>query len=131
MLRAVIFDMGGTLLRFMRPGAGTWRELESPGIRSLYRYLIDQGHPIASHEDDFVEAMFERHKIEPTIPFQAPPLCPREFQPKRCRDSAGHLVLQRRFPGRQHRIHTLDGHAPRQFRLHSRVHCFRHVTGSI
>jgi HAD superfamily hydrolase (TIGR01549 family) len=60
MMRAIIFDMGGTLLRFARPGAGTWRELETPGIRSLYRYLIEQGHPIASHEDDFVEAMFAR-----------------------------------------------------------------------
>jgi putative hydrolase of the HAD superfamily len=60
MLQAVIFDMGGTLLRFARPGTGSWRELESPGIRSIYRYLIDQGHPIASHEDDFVEAMFAR-----------------------------------------------------------------------
>jgi putative hydrolase of the HAD superfamily len=52
--------MGGTLLRFARPGTGSWRELESPGIRNLYRYLIDQGHPIASHEEDFVEAMFAR-----------------------------------------------------------------------
>jgi len=59
-IRAVIFDMGGTLLRFARPGTGSWRELETPGIRSLYRYLIEQGHPIASHEDDFVEAMFGR-----------------------------------------------------------------------
>ncbi|HEY3231770.1 MAG TPA: HAD family hydrolase [Roseiflexaceae bacterium] len=60
MIRAVIFDMGGTLLRFARPGSGSWRELETPGIRGIYRYLIDQGHPIASHEDDFVEAMFAR-----------------------------------------------------------------------
>src|SRR5690349_15525796 len=52
--------MGGTLLRFARPGSGSWRELETPGIRSLYRYLIDQGHPIASHEDAFVDAMFAR-----------------------------------------------------------------------
>jgi HAD superfamily hydrolase (TIGR01549 family) len=59
-IQAVIFDMGGTLLRFMRPGTGSWRELEIPGIRGLYHYLIEQGHPIASHEDDFVEAMFAR-----------------------------------------------------------------------
>jgi putative hydrolase of the HAD superfamily len=59
-IKAVIFDMGGTLLRFARPGSGSWRELETPGIRSLYRYLIDQGHPIASHEEAFVEAMFAR-----------------------------------------------------------------------
>jgi putative hydrolase of the HAD superfamily len=59
-LQAVIFDMGGTLLRFVRPGSGSWRELETPGIRSLYRYLIEQGHPIVSHEDEFVEAMFAR-----------------------------------------------------------------------
>jgi HAD superfamily hydrolase (TIGR01549 family) len=59
-IRAIIFDMGGTLLRFRRPGSGSWRELETPGIRGIYRYLIDQGHPIASHEDDFVEAMFAR-----------------------------------------------------------------------
>jgi HAD superfamily hydrolase (TIGR01549 family) len=58
--RAIIFDMGGTLMRFVRPGGGSWRELEDPGIRGIYRYLVDQGHPIASHEDDFVEAMFAR-----------------------------------------------------------------------
>jgi HAD superfamily hydrolase (TIGR01509 family) len=59
-IQAVIFDMGGTLLRFARPGSGSWRELETPGIRSLYRYLIDEGHPIVSHEEAFVEAMFAR-----------------------------------------------------------------------
>jgi putative hydrolase of the HAD superfamily len=56
----VIFDMGGTLIRFARLGSGSWREFEAPGIRGIYRYLIEQGHPIASHEDDFVEAMFLR-----------------------------------------------------------------------
>jgi putative hydrolase of the HAD superfamily len=60
MIRAVIFDMGETLIRFVRPGSGSWREFETPGIRGIYRYLIEQGHPIASHEDDFVEAMFAR-----------------------------------------------------------------------
>ena len=60
MTRAVIFDMGGTLMRFVRPGSGSWRELETPGIRGIYRYLIDQGHPIVAYEDDFVEAMFAR-----------------------------------------------------------------------
>ncbi|MBK9713730.1 MAG: HAD family hydrolase [Kouleothrix sp.] len=60
MIRAVIFDMGGTLMRFVRPGNGTWRELEDPGIRGIYRYLIEQGHPIGSQEDAFVEAMFAR-----------------------------------------------------------------------
>src|SRR4029453_5235776 len=59
-IQAVLFDMGGTLLRFARPGSGSWRELETPGIRSLYRYLIDQGPPIAPHEKAFVEAMFAR-----------------------------------------------------------------------
>lgn len=60
MIRAVIFDMGQTLMRFVRPGAGSWRELEAPGIRSIYRYLVDQGHPLASQEEAFVEAMFDR-----------------------------------------------------------------------
>jgi putative hydrolase of the HAD superfamily len=60
MTRAVIFDMGGTLMRFVRPGNGSWRELETPGIRGVYRYLVDQGHPISAHEDDFIEAMFAR-----------------------------------------------------------------------
>jgi putative hydrolase of the HAD superfamily len=59
-IRAVIFDMGETLMRFVRPGGGSWREFETPGIRGIYRYLIEQGHPIESHEDDFVEAMFAR-----------------------------------------------------------------------
>lgn len=60
MTRAVIFDMGGTLLRFARPGNGTWREFEAPGIRGIYRHLIEQGHPLQSHEDEFVETMFAR-----------------------------------------------------------------------
>jgi putative hydrolase of the HAD superfamily len=60
MMRAVIFDMGGTLLKFVRPGNGTWRELEDRGIRGLYRYLIEQGHPLTAQEDAFVDAMFER-----------------------------------------------------------------------
>src|SRR5215207_6880121 len=59
-IKAVVFDMGGTLMRFMRPGSGSWREFETPGIRGIYRYLIEQGHPFASHEDGFVEAMFAR-----------------------------------------------------------------------
>jgi HAD superfamily hydrolase (TIGR01549 family) len=60
MTRAIIFDMGGTLMRFVRPGSGSWRELETPGIRGIYRYLVEQGHPVASAEDAFVEAMFAR-----------------------------------------------------------------------
>lgn len=52
--------MGGTLLKFVRPGNGTWRELEDRGIRGIYRYLLGQGHPISSAEDDFVEVMFQR-----------------------------------------------------------------------
>lgn len=60
MIRAVIFDMGGTLLRFARPGAGTWREFETPGIRGIYQYLIEQGHPIKTLEDEFFEVMFNR-----------------------------------------------------------------------
>ncbi len=52
--------MGQTLMRFVRPGSGTWRELETPGIRGIYRYLVEQGHPLASQEDAFVEAMFAR-----------------------------------------------------------------------
>src|SRR5262249_30867197 len=60
MIKAVIFDMGGTLMRFVLPGSGSWREFETPGIRGIYRYLVEQGHPIASREDDFVEVMFAR-----------------------------------------------------------------------
>jgi putative hydrolase of the HAD superfamily len=58
--QAIIFDMGGTLMRFVRPGGGSWRELEDPGIRGIYQYLVEQGHPIGSHEDEFVEVMFGR-----------------------------------------------------------------------
>lgn len=60
MLKAIIFDMGGTLLHFAPPGSTSWRELETPGIRHLYQYLVDQGQPIAAHEDAFVETMFAR-----------------------------------------------------------------------
>jgi HAD superfamily hydrolase (TIGR01509 family) len=60
MIRAVVFDMGSTLLRFVRPGGGTWREHEDLGIRAIYRYLVGQGHPIAPQEDAFVDAMFAR-----------------------------------------------------------------------
>ena len=60
MIRAVIFDMGQTLLRSRRPGDGSWRDMEIPGIRGIYRYIVEQGHPIASHEDEFVEVMFAR-----------------------------------------------------------------------
>jgi HAD superfamily hydrolase (TIGR01509 family) len=58
--KAVVFDMGGTLMRFVRPGGGSWRELEEPGIRGVYQYLLEQGHPIVAHEDAFVETMFQR-----------------------------------------------------------------------
>lgn len=60
MIKAIIFDMGGTLLHFERPGSGSWRELETPGIRGIYRYLVGQGQPIAAHEDEFVAVMFSR-----------------------------------------------------------------------
>ncbi len=60
MIRAVVFDMGGTLLRFVRPGTGSWRELEAPGMRGVYQYLIEQGHPIGVDEDAFVETLFTR-----------------------------------------------------------------------
>lgn len=60
MIRAVVFDMGGTLLAYPRPGNGTWRAFEESGIRGLYRYLVAQGHPIAAEEETFVARMFER-----------------------------------------------------------------------
>ncbi|HEU4324429.1 MAG TPA: HAD family hydrolase [Roseiflexaceae bacterium] len=60
MLRAVIFDMGNTLIEFVRPGGRTWREFEERGIRSVFQYLIQQGHPLPDQEDAFVEVMFAR-----------------------------------------------------------------------
>jgi putative hydrolase of the HAD superfamily len=60
MIRAVIFDMGDTLMQFARPGGGTWREFEEPGIRGVYQYLVEQGHPLTALEDEFVEVMFAR-----------------------------------------------------------------------
>jgi putative hydrolase of the HAD superfamily len=60
MIRAVIFDMGGTLLRFRLSDSSSWRESEEPGIRGIYQYLVEQGHPLASHEDVFVDVMFRR-----------------------------------------------------------------------
>ncbi|KAB8142348.1 HAD family hydrolase [Chloroflexia bacterium SDU3-3] len=59
MLRAAIFDMGGTLLAY--PGVGdTWRALEEPGIRAVYRYLRAEGHALPVEEDAFCDAMFLR-----------------------------------------------------------------------
>lgn len=60
MTKAVIFDMGGTLLHFKRQGAGTWREFETPGMRGVYQYLLEQGHELQVDEDTFVAAMFDR-----------------------------------------------------------------------
>lgn len=60
MIRAVVFDMGNTLLRYAHPGGGSWREFETPGIRGVYRYLVEQGHPLPSEEGVFVEEMFAR-----------------------------------------------------------------------
>lgn len=60
MIRAVVFDMGGTLLAYPRPDDGTWRAFEESGIRGLYRYLVAQGHPITAEEETFVARMFER-----------------------------------------------------------------------
>jgi putative hydrolase of the HAD superfamily len=60
MIKAVIFDMGNTLLQYRRPGDGTWREFEALGIRSVYRYLVEQGHPLPEAEEAFVDAMFAR-----------------------------------------------------------------------
>lgn len=60
MVRAVIFDMGGTLLRFRLSDSSSWRESEEPGIRGIYQYLVEQGHPLVAHEDEFVEVMFNR-----------------------------------------------------------------------
>lgn len=60
MIRAVIFDMGGTILRFRLSDTSTWRESEEAGIRGIYQYLVEQGHPLAAHEDAFVDVMFNR-----------------------------------------------------------------------
>ncbi|HMO58847.1 MAG TPA: HAD family hydrolase [Roseiflexaceae bacterium] len=59
MIRAVLFDMGGTVLDFVRHGARSWREWESRGIQGLYRHLLAQGHRLPA-EEAFVAVMFER-----------------------------------------------------------------------
>ena len=56
MIRAVIFDLGGTLLNF-DGNAQDWRGMEERGIAALYRHLVEQGHPLPERE--FSQAIWD------------------------------------------------------------------------
>jgi putative hydrolase of the HAD superfamily len=56
MIRAVIFDLGGTLLKYKLPGTG-WVEFETAGARAAHAHLIGAGHALPSGEAFVVRAV--------------------------------------------------------------------------
>ena len=57
MIRAIIFDLGGTLIEF-NPDHLPWLEWERAGLQSAHAYLSTRGY-------DVPERAFERHFFEP------------------------------------------------------------------
>jgi HAD superfamily hydrolase (TIGR01509 family) len=58
-IRAIIFDMGNTLLRYDPPDL-RWRACEEPGIDSLYWELIGLGYCQKLSRDAFVDRLFNK-----------------------------------------------------------------------
>lgn len=54
-VRGVIFDMGGTLLRYNAPGA-TWEETEKAGVRPVYALLREAGYSLPPEEEALARA---------------------------------------------------------------------------
>lgn len=55
MIRAVIFDLGGTLLEYKLPGTN-WTQFEQAGATAAFAHLVRQGHPVPPRET-FVEGV--------------------------------------------------------------------------
>jgi putative hydrolase of the HAD superfamily len=49
-VRAVLFDMGGTLLHFYPPGGG-WEDMEKSGARGLYALLTGLGYGVPPYDE--------------------------------------------------------------------------------
>ncbi len=54
-LKAVIFDMGGTLLDF---DSIPWQEAEAQGYKNVYDRLVNDGYSLPS-EDEFIQSLRE------------------------------------------------------------------------
>jgi HAD superfamily hydrolase (TIGR01509 family) len=61
MIQAVIFDLGGTLLEYKRPGA-TWLQFEQVGAEAVFAHLAGQGHALPSL-DVFVAGVIEQVQL--------------------------------------------------------------------
>lgn len=58
MIRAVIFDLGGTLLEYKLPGTD-WTQFEQAGAKATFAHLVRQGHKVPSREA-FVDSIVEQ-----------------------------------------------------------------------
>jgi putative hydrolase of the HAD superfamily len=56
-IRAILFDMGDTLVHYTPPD-WTWRQAEEPGLDSLYWELVGLGYFAGLEREQFVDAMF-------------------------------------------------------------------------
>jgi len=58
MIRAVIFDLGGTLLEYKLPGT-EWLQFEQTGAEAAFAHLVEKGHELPSLET-FVASVVEQ-----------------------------------------------------------------------
>lgn len=61
-LRAVLFDMGDTLVHYTPP-EWTWRQAEEPGLDSIYWELVGMGYFARLERDAFVDHMFAELQV--------------------------------------------------------------------
>ena len=59
MIRAVIFDLGGTLLEYKLPGSTDWLQFERAGAGSAFAHLVRKGHGLPVRET-FVTSVVEQ-----------------------------------------------------------------------
>lgn len=58
MIRAIIFDLGGTLVEYKLPGT-TWTQFEQAGAKAAFAHLARQGHKVPTREA-FVDSVVEQ-----------------------------------------------------------------------